>query len=127
MTVKITPRDILFANAVIGRAGGIEASGAARVKIARITRAIRTEAETINASLQELAHAHTVKGEDGKPKVIQTANGPDTQIADAKAFRAEQKALLDASIELAVEPIALADLGDKGGTDIIDALLPFTA
>jgi hypothetical protein len=125
--VKISAKNIHFANQVFTRHGGVQLAGATRLKVARISRAVRTEGETIRDALADLALEHAEKDADGKPVIIQTAAGPDYAIADRQAWRAAEKQLMAGEIELPLEALTIAEISDDkpGFTDITDALLPF--
>ena len=126
--MKCTAKDILFCNNVFARRGGIELAGAARLKVARITRAVRQEAETINEAMTALARSMAVKDADGKPKEILTENGSIFDMPDQAAFNAEQKKLLAAEIDIPGEKLTESELGTGAAfSDVIDAILPFLA
>lgn len=126
--MKIAAKDIQFANAVFATYGGMELAGAPRLKVARLTRTIRAEAETIQGTINALSLEHIEKGTDGQPVMIETPRGQEPKLKDPKAYRDAEKKILSETVEIACEPLTLAEIGDgKGPTAILDALLPFIA
>lgn len=126
--MKISARDIQFANQVIAARGGIELSGAGRLKVARISRAIRAESEAIQDAMSSLLREHAQLDAAGQMVTIPTPAGPVPKLKDPTAFAAARRALESNQLEIAVEPLTQAELDEvKGDSGIIDALLPFVA
>ncbi len=120
--MKITAKDIRFAHNIISHHGGIDLGGTGRLKVARISRAVRNEVENITDANNGLVREHSEINPDGTIKT----NGVVPALKDVQAFNAAHRKLMDTEIELAVEPLTVAEHAEvKGDTSIIDALLPF--
>lgn len=126
--MQIRAEDVLFLNVMIARAGGgVEAVGPARLRIGRLTRAVRMEAENINEQLRACARSHAELDANGKPLTISTPSGETFVIKDTDANVKEQKTIREASIELVCEPLPITDLDKVTNSALIDAFAPFLA
>jgi hypothetical protein len=128
--MKLTVADITFAHAVISREGGISLPPAAGLKLARITRAIRQEAESAQAAQDALIPQHIERDAEGKPIKVTLPDGTtDDRLAEGgRPFRAAVRLLRAQEIEINLPALTLAELGDKPlSSDWLDALAPFLA
>jgi hypothetical protein len=123
--MKTTIRDILDAHTALAIHGGLSLPPAKAVAFAKLTRAIRAEAEIAGEVRQQLVDTHAKKNADGSlVRVTLPSGAEDVALADPAAYRAAHKALLATEVELAVEPLKVADLGDaKLPSDLVAALL----
>lgn len=125
--MKITIRDILHAHGVLASTGGLDLPVAQALKVSRITRFVRQEAESAQEVQGEIIVRHAEKDPDGKPRRIELpGGGADIALADQDGFKADMKALKSQEIEFTGERIKVADLGDKAiSSDMLDALAPW--
>lgn len=114
MKMQTTARDILEAHAALAAHGGLSLAPALSLRFARLTRAIRAEADTIAEARTALIEKHAQRDAQGRIVTIELPGGrTDTRLADPPAFRAAEKELLAAACDLPGEPFALAELGTQ--------------
>jgi hypothetical protein len=106
------------------------------VKLARLRKALRTEAQPIIAAFDETGKRHARKDDAGAPVVKHDESGeplawlatgtPFYELADPEAFAAEAKALHAERIAISAPTLTEQDLAHMAvAGDVGDALLPF--
>jgi hypothetical protein len=121
--MKCTIRDVIEAHATLANHGGLSLPPAMSMRFARLTRALRQEAETANEARDAIITKHLLLV-DGKPVEVTLANGSVTRkVTDQKAFDADMKAFGDQPAEIPGEAFKLAELGTGPiHSDILAAL-----
>ncbi len=122
--MKITAAEVIDAHNALAKHGGLTVLPSASLRLARITKAVRSEIETIQEALGALETKHAIKGDDGKPLITKTPAGDVVEWIDPVAFAADRKALLATIIEMPGDPIPSADLGTTPvNSDLLAGLL----
>jgi hypothetical protein len=83
--------------------------------LARIATKLESEGTAFEKARISLVTKHAKKDKDGKPEVMKDKNGKPTNqfnIPDMEAFNKEYLELANQEIDLDINPIKLADLGD---------------